>query len=80
MTAEEVVNSLITLRDKGECVSETTVLDRAIEIIKGLEGMKTDIHRCLANCQLDEEGDCRRCNRNMISSIDNIIDRHIGEV
>ena len=34
MEREKVINSLRTLRDKGECISQTIVLDEAIKLLQ----------------------------------------------
>lgn len=37
MTLKELIESLITLRDEGECVSQTAVLDEAINRLSEME-------------------------------------------
>ena len=43
MTNDEIIQSLIELRDKGGCVSETIVLEQAIKRIEALEKVRDEI-------------------------------------
>lgn len=74
MRIEILINSLKDLRDKGECVSETIVLEQAIKCVEALEKIKEEMqeqYKTFAN----------------ISSISDvwadaieIVDKHLSEV
>lgn len=52
MKTNIIINRLKDLRDKGECVSETAVLEQAIKSIEALEKIKEDMqekYRTFAN-------------------------------
>lgn len=45
MRTEVLINRLKDLRDNGECVSETAVLEQAIKTIEALNKIRTEIEK-----------------------------------
>lgn len=73
MKTNIIINRLKDLRDKGECVSETAVLEQAIKSIEALEKIKEEIDG-LMNDSFSDSYD------NGVLDCLEIIDKHLSEV
>lgn len=73
MKTNILINRLKDLRDKGECVSETAVLEQTIKSIEALEKIKEEIDG-LMNDSFSYSYD------NGVLDCLEIIDKHLSEV
>ena len=88
MRTEILINRLKDLRDNGECVSETLVLEQAIKSLEAWEKVKDQlseqVHHNLDVKENFETGSTSRieCNTtaSVLAGVIYLIDKHLSEV
>mgnify|MGYP003308675401 CR=1 FL=1 len=78
MKTELLINRLKDLRDNGECVSETAVLEQAIKSIEALEKIRVEIGQKAKPNEIGGRGNGKSIKYGLCMALE-IIDKHLAE-
>lgn len=78
MRTELLINRLKDLRNNGECVSETLVLEQAIKSIEALDKIRAEIEQKAKPNEIGGRGNGKSIRYGLCMALE-IIDKHLSE-